>query len=290
MGQSIISIGTRHVKVWRTYVSSSKAGLERDDTGIGSTQSHIQRQSPTPKTFAGRNCLLGPLADARFTSVAAVSDCRAIICTAQGDICLLDDSHQTQRLEKVAQVNFSVLCVAFDHSDSLIWVAGRQGAMKSMHLDNLIKPTIPSVPPASLSSVASSSPELEPDLIALGFVRGRVVTIDSHRVIEVRALADSGKASVMDSDSKKLPAHESAVLGVSSLLPKARVDSPDFLTFSARGTVLFWLLDGTCTGSMKIPLDQPSCPEDGHANELKIVAPLGSHEHVLTGDKLGILR
>ncbi len=284
IGHSVVSIGVRHAKVWRTHTSPSKARLELDNNGMGSPG------SPTPKTFAGRNCLLGPLMDTTFTCVAAISDCRAILCTAQGDICLLDDSHRTQRLERIAQVNFGILCVVVDHTYGLVWIGGKQGFVRSMHLDTVIKPPKSTSSPATSSLLSPISSEMVPDIVAIGLVRGRVITIDSRRMIEIRKVANTERISDISSDSKRLPAHESAVLGVSSLLPKSRVDGPDFLTFSARGTVLFWLLDSTCTGSMKIPLDQPIYPEDGDINDLKIVVPLGSDEHLISGDKMGVLR
>lgn len=284
MGHSVVSIGIRHAKVWRISVSPSKTRLEMDDNGIGAPE------SSTPKAFAGRNCLLGPLMDATFTSVTAISDCRAILCTAQGDICLLDDSNLTQRLQRVAQVDFGILCVAFDHASGLVWIGGRHGNTRSMQLDNLIKPTIPMVPRVTTSPFSSIGSEKVPDTMAIGFLRGRVITIDTNRSIEIQGVADTESASGKGSGSKKLPAHESAVLGMSSLLPKSQVDDPDFLTFSARGTVLFWSLDGTCTGSTKIHLDQSIHPEDGDTNDLKIVVPLGSDEHLLSGDTKGVLR
>ena len=282
MGHSVVSIGVRHAKVWR--IPPLKTGLELDDNGIGPPG------SPTPKAFAGRSCLLGPLMDTTFTSVVAISDCRAILCTAQGDVCLLDDSQRTQRLERVARVNFGILCVTLDQMYGLIWIGGREGSVRSLPLDTLIKPTMPTTPPTTTPPFSSTSSEVLPDIMAIGLVRGRVITVDSHRVIEIREVADTERASGTGSDFKRLPAHESAVLGVSSLLPKSRVDGPDFLTFSARGTVLFWSLDGQCTGSMKIPLDQPTYPEDGDTNDLKIVVPLGSGERLLSGDKMGVLR
>ena len=284
MGHSVVSIGTRHAKVWRTHVSSSKTRLEVDNNGIRPPG------SPTPKAFAGRNCILGPLMDATFTSVATISESSAILCTAQGDICLLDDSHGTQRLEIVAQVNFGILCVVFDHAYRLIWTGGRQGTTRSMHLDTLIKPTITKFLPVKTPSFSSTNSDMVPDTMAIGLVRGRVITIDSHRIIEIRGVAGDEGVSGMNTGCKRLPAHESAVLGVSSLLPKSRVDGPDFLTFSAKGTVLFWFLDGTCTGSMTIPLDEPIHPEVGDANNLKIVVPLDSDEHLLSGDQMGVLR
>ena len=286
MGQSVVSIGIRHAKVWRTRttVSLSKTRPELDSSDVGSSK------SPTPKAFAGRNCLLGPLMNATFTSVAALSECRAIVCSAQGDICLLDDSYQTQRLERVAHVGFGILCVFFDHACSLVWIGGRGGTRMSMRLNTLIKPTIPNVLPNTTLPSPLTGSDMEPDTLAIGFVRGRVISIDSHGIIEIRGSVDAELASITGSDSRRLPAHESAVVGVSDLLSKSRVDGPDFLTFSARGTVLFWLLNGACTGNMKIPLDQPVYPEDLDTNDLKVVISLESDELLLSGDKKGILR
>ena len=276
MGDRVVSIGIRHVKVWRTHVSPSKVKSESDNVGIGSSK------SPAPKTFAGRNCLLGPLKDARFTSAAAISDCRAVLCTAQGDICLLDDSHEMQQLERVAHVDFGIFCVLVDHACGLIWIGGREGKIMSIYLNSLrIVPTVPT------SALQSTGPNVVPDTIAIGLVRGRIIAVDSHRIIEIRGLVDTTGRSVTDADSKRLPAHESAVLGVSDLLPKT--SGSDFFTWSS-GIVLFWLLNGTCTGSVEIHLDQPVCPEDGDTNELKIVVPLESDELLLSGDRMGILR
>ena len=280
MGDRVVSIGIRHAKVWRTQVSHSKTKPELDNIGIESPK------SPAPKTFAGRNCLLGPLMDATFTSAAAISDCRAVICTLQGDICLLDDSHEMQQLERVAHVDFGILCVLVDHACGLIWIGGREGNVMSMHLNNMVKSTARVVPTVSTPALQSTGPNVVPDIIAVGLVRGRIVAVNSHRIIEIRGLVDTAGGSV--TDSKRLPAHESAVLGVSNLLPK-RFKGPDFFTWS-RGIVLFWLLDGTCTGSIEIHLDQPVCPEDGDTNDLKIVVPLGSDELLLSGDSMGVLR
>lgn len=284
MGHSVVSIGNRHAKVWRTDVSPSKTKLEVDNNGTRPPG------SPAPKAFAGRNCLLGPLIDATFTSVTAVSASSAILCTAQGDICLLDDSHRTQRLERLAQVDFSILCVVFDHANRLVWVGGRQGAVRSVHLDPSNKPTISTESNVKTSSFLSKTSVIVPDTTAIGLVRGRVITVDSHRVVEFWGVEDNRGTWGTNSSIKRLPAHESSVLGVSSLLPKSRADGPDFLTFSAGGTLLFWLLDGTCTGSMNVPLDQSIHPEDGYTNNLKVVIPLDSDEHLLSGDKMGVLR
>ena len=291
MGSSVVSIGIRHVKVWRleraTPSSPSKTRLELESNLTGPLG------SPNPRTFSGRNCLLGELIDATFTAAVAISDSRAILCTVQGDICLLDDTDRTQRLERVARVDFKVHCVTFDRNGDLVWIAGEAGMTKPMNLDDLTKPNKSSISTAVVSSLQSKKePNIEkrPITLAIGLVRGRVISVNANRIIEIRTAEAISSTSDLTTISKRLPAHESAVLGVRSLLPKSEEDGPDFLTFSAKGTVLFWLLNGACTGSIEIPLDQPSCPEDGDTNEVKTVVPFDADSCLACGDKSGALR
>ncbi len=291
LGQSVISIGTRHAKVWRvekaTPMSPSKTRLEMDNTATAPPG------SPTPKTFSGRNCLLGILIDATFTAVVAISDQRAILCTAQGDICLLDDTQRTQRLERVAKVDFGILCVTLDNNVDRIYVAGQNGGMRSISLNDLLEG---SKSPGSTngSSLRRSASILSTvkkrGVVAIGVVRERIVTIDSNRIIELESAKESDEPGASSVSSKRLAAHESAVLGVCSLLPKLAEDDADFLTFSAKGTVLFWRLSGESTASIEIPLEQPKSVEDGDTNELKIVAHSRSDGFLISGDKSGVLR
>ena len=291
MGSSVISIGTRHVKVWRVEraapSSPSKTRLELEISLSGPPG------SPIPKTFSGRNCILGELIDSTFTALVAISDCRAIVCSAQGDICLLDDSDRTQRLEKVAQVTFKVQCVTFDCNNKMLWVAGEGSGVKAIKLQDLLQPrrsNSTSLVSPTLDSEPTSSSDRGPTVVSVGFIRNRIVSVDSNRSIEINAAEESGTIPSSSAVSKRLPAHDSAVLGVRSLLPKSSQDSPDFLTFSAKGSVRFWLLDGTCTGNVDIPLDQASCTEDGDINELKTVMPSDADGHLLSGDKNGTLK
>jgi len=291
MGQSVISIGTRHVKVWRvertTPVSPSKTRLDLENSAT------VPPGSPTPKTFSGRNCLLGVLIESTFTAVVAVSDQKAILCTAQGDLCLLDDTERTQRLERVARVDFGILCVTFDSKNDRVWVAGQRGNMKSMRLNDLLEPSkLPRSPksPSLLRSNSISNPGKKRGIVAIGLVRERIVIVDSNRIIEIEPKEETHASDASSLACKRLPAHDSAVLGVCSLLPKQTEDDADFLTFSAKGTVLFWRLSGTCTASIEIPIAQPNFVEDGDINELKIVAQSMSDGFLVSGDKSGVLR
>ena len=291
MGSCVISFGIRHVKVWRleraTPSSPSKTRLDLENNLAGPLG------SPTPRTFCGRNCLLGELINATFTAAVAISDSKAILCTAQGEICLLDDTDRTQRLEKVARVDFRVHCITFDGNEDLVWVAGEGGVTSAITLDDLTKANKSSPLNATSSSLQSnhaSNVEKGSSTLALATIRKRIISIDANHVIEIRTAEEINKAWTLSTRSKRLPAHESAVLGVRSLIPKSEQDAPDFLTFSAKGTVLFWLLNGTCTGSLVIPLERLGCLENGDTNEVKTVVPFDGDSYLVSGDKSGVLR
>ncbi|KAL8848506.1 MAG: hypothetical protein Q9221_006465 [Calogaya cf. arnoldii] len=121
MGTSVITVGTRHVKVWRFEQPSSPAKCRR---GLD-TISDISTASPVPKTFAGRNVLLGALKDAVFTCAVAIAEDAAVLCTQGGSVCLLDDAHRSQRLCQVAKRDYSITCVTLDPSSRVIWLGGK---------------------------------------------------------------------------------------------------------------------------------------------------------------------
>lgn len=77
MGTSVISVGTRHVKVWRHDPEPASPTKGRSELIKGY---EIPPASPVPKAFSGRNCILGSLIDAVFTSVVAISQSKAILC------------------------------------------------------------------------------------------------------------------------------------------------------------------------------------------------------------------
>lgn len=289
MGNSVISIGTRHVKVWRVEEATSPTKRRHDlESTIIATPG-----SPGPKTFGGRNCLLGPLMDANFTSVVALSENKAILCTAQGDVCLLDDSNKTQRLERVSQVQFGIQCVYYDRVATTVWIGGKDGIIEALPLSILEHPMeSPASPPCSISldSPLISSPRKKPSVLAIGYVRGSIITIDSDRILEFRPVKSEGAIRRESSHPKKMPAHESAVLGVCLLLHRPSQNDPCFLTFSARGTALFWQLDGTCKGRIDIPLDQPAMTELNESNELRVVVASEIDHSIISADKLGVLR
>ena len=287
MGSSVISVGIRHVKVWRLehaeHISPTKG---RADVIRGS---ELPPSSPVPRALSGRNCLLGSLVDAVFTTVVAVSQEKAILCTESGDICILDDTDQNQRIEKVARVDFRVLCISIGQDRDSVIVAGSEGNIKILSVQELEKSEGPTAQPEVSFGLCSGSDQVQkslPDVLAVGCLsKGQLITIDASHTICLRNVKDlrNHEPTIM---LQQVSAHASSILGVSAL-QQPNKQAADFFTWSSQGTALFWTLDGTCTYRLEIPLNQEASTGDSDANELKILRTFLINDLFVFGDKHG---
>lgn len=293
VGRQLISFGTRHVKVWRLGsippASPSKLRSEKE--------SRIEKisVSPGPKTFYGRNCLLGPLINAVFTCLAAISDDKAILCTERGDVCLLvlNEGDRTQRLDRVAQVAFSVSCVVVEKESGFVWVAGKNGRLQAVLLHALTSNASSDSPCFSAASTSRTSipTETKPSFLAMGMVQGRIVTVDSDHIIELRDIKnrDDDDTTLVRMKPIRQPAHESSVLGA-SILSQPNAHDSEFFTWSTNGIALFWTLSGICKGRIKIALDHSFPKNEDDGNELRILRAAKFDDFFISGDKEGVLR
>lgn len=288
MGSSVISVGLRHVKVWRVEhvapSSPSKFRLEVDEKPTTPTA------GPGPRTLIGRNCLLGSLLDASFTCVTAISDVQAIVCTSQGDLCLLDDAGKSQKLMKVTRVPFSIHCVYFEKARGLVWVGGGACSVKAFPVTNLTTPnntrTVNGLSVATSQSIRTGSRE-DCSLVALGGVRNQIIAIDSEKHIVFKS--DNGR-DIMSQDQKMLPAHDRAVLGACPLVNYSHWPGSDFLTYSSNGVVLYWLSSGECVGRTNIAMEKMLDFEAEDVNELRVLLVPIFADLLVTGDKKGVIR
>ena len=283
MGPSVISIGTRHVKVWRVERADSPIKRRLGPDGVVTASS----AELSPRIFQGRNCILGSLINATFTCAVAISDCKAIICTARGDVCLLDDSKKTQRLEKTFQLPFDICCVHFDCRAKVVWFGCKDGQIMSRAIDdlgNLSNTTMTS------DIFPSCSPQEQSGILAIGSVRSCLVTVDSARTICWGEVNSGINPPNITKISKQSPAHHSAVLGACSLANWQQRRESDFLTYSSRGTIFLWDFDGICWGRIDVFDHQPTDMLDAGPNELKIVIASDTEEILYAGDKIGMLR
>ncbi|CCX06588.1 WD40-repeat-containing domain protein [Pyronema domesticum] len=287
MGRSLITVGTRHVKVWRT----------EDDVGDGRkpkrkwtlTRKKQKANIGGPVVLHGRNALLGNMSDSTMSCVIGISEDKAIVCSERGDICLLEETQM--RFSKVADAGFGVHCIAVDAERKFAWVAGKDGSHSALVLANIVPPT----PPASPSSSRSSSPVLpsgcrRADVVAMASMFGHLFTLDSDRCLKIINMTTVEGVPVPNSMVRELPAHKDACLGVRPLPPNHPSESA-FFTWSAGGSVIFWSVDGTCMAEFQIELEQPSEGEDDVLfNELKVVRVSKDGDFFVSGDKYGVLR
>lgn len=284
LGNNLVTIGTRHIKIWRVEDSNRSTSPSKQRYALDGTPQPLPVQ-PLLKTLAGRNVLLGPLVEATFTTLAAISDHKALVCSEKGDICLLDDS-EGQKMIKLANAGFSITCLAIDMENRHVRIGGRNGKSKSMALDELLAPCTPPDSPTPSSDENTSSSDAG-HFCAMGYAARSLITVDSKHSIEISSPnTDVADPKMQDTP---FPAHGDAVLGV-RLLSSENEMNASFLTWSANGTVVFWDLDGGSKAFLKIQVEQLPLGDDETVNQCMVVRASKGAKFLVTGDKYGVLR
>lgn len=289
MGSSLITVGTRHVKVWRLEDPNPTQRLSKirqNEAPLISNSAH--------KTLHGRNCILEDLLKANFTSVVAVASSKAVVSTDKGFLCLLDDGDRTQRFFKVLETSVNVTSMAVD-SQRRLHIASNAGGLRTIAVDEIIhaasSPPESPLPPQSSSHVETSKislNEMSSIIQVVASLDDYIVTIDSHRSIRLSHSFNSNDKGLIGEVVQKLSAHGSPVLGVSTLA-KPNAEGACFCTWSAGGSILFWDQDGSCKATIQVQLEQFE-KGDVETNELKTVRPSADASFLVTGDKYGIVR
>lgn len=286
MGQTLITAGVRHVKVWRIPEirpgSPTKSRLNADSTPNSS--------SPAPKALSGRNSLLGSLGDSTFTCVASISDREAVVGTETGILCFLDDGGGGQKLSPVKHFGYSIASLAADFDQSVLWIGGRGRKIQKLSFDSL----------RMLASSAPLSPGFQdkasgiqksngPAVTCIGSVSSHLVTVDTTRAVHIYPMEARNGEDDASLGKISMPAHRDPVLGIAPL--KAPNDiGAEFFTWSSKGGVNFWDTQGRCRDSRVVELEQLPGNEDDLSNELKILRATRGMELFVSGDRFGVLR
>ncbi|EUC34786.1 hypothetical protein COCCADRAFT_3880 [Bipolaris zeicola 26-R-13] len=282
MGNKLITVGVRHVKVWKIDDINTTLRITR---GRQSDASFLS--SSMHKTLPGRNCILDSLKESTFTSVVAIARNKAIVASDKGDICLIDDSESDQRFRKLADAGFAVSSLAADVKGRL-HVVGSQGTLKTFNISEItgIRTPPPSPPPRVQSPTVPVTDCEQIGVIAC--LKDYVVTVDSQRAIRLSQLCSDDDDAVVGKVVRTLPAHGKAVLGVHAGLAQPNVFDASYYTWAADGTVIFWS-QGACKDSLQVYLEQLDDPE-AIPNELRTVRITADGTHLIAGDKFGVLR
>lgn len=280
MGKNLVTVGTRHVKIWRVEGSTVSTPIKSH-----STAGAISPTSSLHRILYGRNCLLNDLIESTFIGIAPISTSKAIVCSESGDICLLDDSNGNQAFAKVGHVDFVVTAVCRDWQGNIL-LSGKEGKIRSIPGQKFLDGQAP----GDLSTTASEGAPLSPPtpLLALASLNDHIVAVDASRFIKlIKPLALESETT--PDVELRLPAHGGPVLGVRPCIASDHADVA-FFTWSAEGTILFWTQNGSCKRSVNIELEQAEGADDGSINELRVVRAFSKGRKLVTGDKYGVLR
>lgn len=282
IGNSVLTVGTRHVKVWRVEESHPASRVSKarpSDASFLSSNIH--------KTLPGRNCILETMLEANFTSVVAIGPSKAVVATDRGQLCLIDDSDNTQRFYKVAEAGIAVTSMAVD-SRGRLHLASSHGGLKTLSISDTIGILTP--PPSPPPRVDSPTVTLSTDsnkIEAVGALFDYLVTVDSQNSIRLSHLCAPDDNTMVGDVLQRLPAHGDPVLGVASLQENNLLGA-SFYTWSTGGTVIYWTKEGTYKQILDVPLEQISGADE--VNELKTVASSADASILVTGDRYGVLR
>lgn len=276
MGNNLITLGVRHVKVWRVEDGPSVASpVKQRFPGEASSPSSSQ----SAKSLPGRNILLGGLLDATFSCATAIDETRAIVCTETGDICLFDDTAKQMKLAKVLEIGFTTTCVTV--RDQVAYIGGKSGNFATIDLEPFLQFN------ENCVLKTSNSPT---GLIAMGFLKDNLVTLDAKRSIDIWNVSYIPGQPETTVTRMQIPGQGDAILGV-DVLPQPNEIEAAFYTWSGSGDIILWDMEGKKRISLQVASDEPySENESDPGNQLAIVKATKDAKYLVTGDKLGMLK
>ncbi|RYP54284.1 hypothetical protein DL768_000858 [Monosporascus sp. mg162] len=271
VGNSLVTLGVRHVKVWR---------VEEGPRPISPTKPKFAAEtSSSQKPLPGRNVLLGNMIETTFSCAAAIDETKAIICSETGDVCLFDDTGKQMKLTRVLESGFATTCVAI--SGNSVCLGGKSGGFKTLDLAAIM---------SGFSDCFQGSHETPQGLVALGFVLERMVRVDTKHSIHISRHGIKHDEKNTSSAAIPISGHGEPILGV-EVLPQPNGSGAVFCSWSGSGHVILWDPNGKITSSFDVPLEQTTSESDvDSANQLTVARVTSAGNYLVTGDKLGILK
>lgn len=268
MGNSLITLGLRHVKVWK---------IEEGPT-ISPTKQRLLNESTPATPLPGRNMLLGDLLEATFTC-AAVDGKRLIICTETGDVCILDDDDRQMKLVKALSLDFAITTITI--RGNVAYVGGKDGHFATLDVEGVMD--------GSAQSILTTT-EASGGVVALGFLTDKLVTIDSRQSIDVWNPDFVPGQQVEAIAHIPIPGHGEPIAGIHPLRRPNKANAA-FVTWSYSGNVTFWDMDGQIKSSIEVPID--AAETDGESelvNQLTCARTTRNGKLLVTADRQGILK
>ena len=223
--------------------------------------------------------------------MASISDTEAVVSTASGVLCLLNDGEGSQRLSLAKHVDFGIASLAVDLHREAVWVGGGGGQVEYFTFQDLRTSVVSAAPSSGAvgKPMSSRRTKKESSVTSMGLLPSHLITVDAKRAIRLYPIDNLYDVSQQNRTGTLLPAHGDAVLGIRPLRTPNSLDA-EFFTWSSGGAINFWDAQGKHHGSRKAKLDQLSSGEDDVWNELRIVCAAEDMSFFVSGDKLGVLR
>jgi WD40 repeat protein len=291
-GHSLVTIGTRHVKLW----SITNAPKSSPSKRFKLRQASEEVASPGPTTLSGRNALLGSLVDCTFTSAVAVDNSTLIVASDEGHLCGVKVSDSSPELSLLKTYDYGLTSISWQASTQQLVLGGRQGisyesfqalatVLRSKTTVDSGRPKSPRKPLRS-SSIRRSLGLLQsdsPGVSALACLTQHTVALDSDSNLHLNIVTDGGSHEQLS-----FACHNDMIQGVQKLGEKCAMGT--FFTWSRRGEIRFWDTGGSLLDSKLLPLDQDAIGGDGDENELRVVRHLPSTSGFICGDRFGIVK
>ncbi|OCT44296.1 WD domain, G-beta repeat containing protein [Cladophialophora carrionii] len=286
-GNSLITVGTRCIRVWGVNEAAAKQSPTRKPR-YKSTDT--QPSSPGPTPLAGRNVLLGSMVDCTFTCTVPIDEDNLVIGTDTGYVCLVDMAQNVLELKVLKKLDLAVSSIAFIPLPRQLLMGTSRGVQHE-DFDALCRET-----PSALKRPRTKAPRLsirrsmgllqetEKSIIAIGGLRDHTVTLDNNGSLQIQ----SNGPPRLDEPSPTFAAHKSVILGVQALPETA--GRGDFFTYSKNAEVKFWNTDGVLLRQESISLDPTESEDDSCENELTRMRYLSSHDAFIAADRFGVLK
>lgn len=275
MGNSLITLGVRHVKVWRVEEPMGPSPTKQKFAGDGS----FPVIQPAQKPLAGRNILLGSMLEATFSCAIPVGDEKAIICSETGSVCLLDDTNRQMKLTKILDIGFPISCVCSRDQD--IYISGKNGQFAVLGLEGILN----GFPTLGIHAAQSAN-----GLMAMGFLAENLVTIDTKRSIDIWSPNHIPGSSESDRNHIPIPGPGDQIVGIQRLSEQNTLGAA-FFTWSGSGKVNVWDTEGMIKSCFDVPMEQVDLASDSDIiNQVVVVRATADGRLFVAGDKLGMLR
>ncbi|KAI1614946.1 WD40-repeat-containing domain protein [Exophiala viscosa] len=290
-GNSLITVGTRHIKIWQTKDTTKKSPSKKPRFFRASeAYSPSPGPAPGPAPLQGRNCLLGTMVDSTFTCVAVVDDQLAVVGTETGHLCLVDTSQDVLELRILKKMDFSISSITYVAETKRVLIGTSHG-LQSEDFNLLLGSQVESPkaskrkpPRHSIRRSLGLVHQTVQGLTAVGTLQSHVITLDNNGTLKVQTSENDDQSNCPLTSA----AHNSTVLGVQVLPASAGMGA--FFTWSRNGEVKFWSSDGELLKQEVVDLEESGLDDDGCENEMNQVHFLPALGCFVAGDRFGVIR